>query len=384
MSAEAQAQAQVQTQFQTETKNAGAHHAPLAKIKDIELLPLLRSGKVKLVTDVVKNKKKGKADLYGGEFRWTDTNEPLLTQNGVVDSTATVVWGVPPPEKRNTGEFGKPDGPFDECDLQFATKTSGTFGELMCELNDNTYPRSIREFTERADQKDLYAGHEIDPFQFCKKTAGSLKNPAPPAEQMAYTAAADWNFTVKLKLSKYVVEKDGSRKTVPNAPFMWKLVKYVLNPQGIPVEQEIKVNSQNIHKELTRGSKILIAMRPGNGTMKAATVKVGGKPTTVNTFFPAWNFSHITMLKKGEFTATKVERSPEEIRAALEAAGVTLSFEPSGGEQQADETDEEPDENQPSGHQPAPAVGVGSTQFKPGAVGATGSDLASQFANLNV
>jgi len=357
----------------------GVTHPPVKKIMETALLPLLRSKQVKLVTDVIKGKK-GKGDLYSSEFRWADTNEPLLTSDGVVDCTATVIWGVPPPERRNTGEFGKPDGPFDDCELQFATKGSGTFGEYMCELNDSTYPQSVHEFTKRADQKEAYDGHDIDPHQFCKKFAGSLKNPAPPAEQAAYKAAADWSFSVHLKIQKYILDKKtNTRKLVPNALFMCKVVKYVLNAQGIPVEQEIKINSNNIHKELTRGSKILIAMRPGNGTMKAGIVK----GQTINTFFPAWNFNHITVLKKGEFVATKVDRSPEEIRAALEAAGVTLTYTPEG-QQDDDDDGTDPDAIVAADQAPAAATQPpsGSTQFKASSTGATGEDLAKQFANL--
>lgn len=364
-----------------EARAAGERkHAPLAKIKETVLQPLLRSGQVKLVTEVVKNKTKGKADLYSSEFRWADSNEPLLTPEGVVDCTANVIWGVPPPERRNTGEFGKPDGQYDECELQFATKSSGTFGAFMCELNDDTYPKSIHEFAKRPDQKEAYEGHDIDPHQFCKKFAGSLKTPAPAAEQKAYKDAADWTFSVKLKIQKYSVDKKTLARKMVNQLFMCKVVKYVLNQQGIPVEQEIKINSQNIHKELTRGSKLLLAMRPGNGTMKAANIK----GQTMNTFFPAWNFNHITVIKKGEYAGTKVERSPEEIRAALAEAGVTLEFESatSSASGQADDDDNDPPEEIAQAAPPSSAGG--SAQFKAPATGISGAALADQFKDLAV
>ena len=152
---------------------------------------------------------------------------------------------------------------------------------------------------------------------------------------------------------------------------MFKVVKYVLNNKGIPVEQEMKITSQTIHKELTRNSKLMLCMRLGNCTMKASPFK----QTVINTFFPAFNFGHITILKKGDSGGTMTaQRSPEEIRAALAAAGVELTMGSTEQEEQ-DDDGEDPDDSS-SAEAPAAA-------FKPGATGASGDDLAKQFANLN-
>jgi hypothetical protein len=346
------------------TTPAVSIRAPVERITDVELTTLLKTRQARIFMDVVKSKKKGASDLYSQEFQWTDTKTPVLTKEGVVDAFGTAMWGVQAPEKRNTGEYAKLDSNFDECDMTFGTKYSGTFGELMCQINDVSFPEAVIEFTQRADQKELWAGHEIDPHQFCKKNAGSLKKPAPKEEQAAYTAAADWSFPVKLK-----IEKRTKTGEISNKPFMFRVVKYVLNNKGLPVEQEIKINSQTIHKELTRNSKLLLCMRPGNCSMKAATYK----GSTINTFFPAFNFGHITVLKKGEFGGSmKADRPNEEIQARLAAAGVELTFGTT--EEEDDEAGEPGDDS---------TATVSATPFKPGAVGASGDDLAAQFAKLN-
>jgi len=345
--------------------NFEAKRNPRERITDVELTALLKTRKARIFMDVVKSKKKDASDLYSQEFQWTDTHEPILAKEGVVDCNTTVMWGVQPPEKRNTGEFGKPDGPYDECDMTMGAKYSGTYGELMCVINDQSWPEAANEFTQRPDQKANYEGHEIDPHQFCKKNAGSLKKPAPAAEQATYTAAADWSFPVKLK-----IEKRTKTGEISNKPFMFKVDRYVLSTRGLPVLQEVKITHASIHKELTRNSKLLLCMRPGNCTMKAAAFK--GK--VVNTFFPAFNIGHITVLKRGEFAGSMKadNRSQEDINAALAAAGVTLTY----GSGEAEEEEEEPE-------QPAPASGTSAAPFKPGAVGASGDDLAKQFASMN-
>lgn len=346
----------------TETK-----HAPVERISDVALTALLKTRKARIFMDVVKSKKKDASDLYSQEFQWTDTHEPILTKDGVVDCTATVMWGVQPPEKRNTGEFGKPEGPYDECDMTMGTKYSGTYGELMCVINDQAWPEAVNEFTQRADQKDKYIDHEIDPHQFCKKNAGSLKKPAPAAEQAAYVAAADWSFPLKLK-----IEKRTKTGEISNKPFMFKVEKYALNNKGVPVLVEVKITHATIHKELTRNSKLLLCMRPGNCTMKAGAYK--GK--VINTFFPAFNIGHITVLKRGEFASSmKAERSQEEINAALAAAGVSLTF--------GTEPDPEDEEEEQTEQPPADAPGSAAPPFRPGATGVSGEELAKQFANLN-
>lgn len=344
-------------------------HAPVERISDVALTALFKTRKARIFMDVVKSKKKDASDLYSQEYQWADTHEPILTKEGTVDCTATVMWGVQPPEKRNTGEFGKPEGPYDECDMTMGTKYSGTYGELMCVINNQSWPEAVNEFTQRPDQKDKYIDHEIDPHQFCKKNAGSLKKPAPANEQAAYTAAADWSFPLKLK-----IEKRTKTGEISNKPFMFKVEKYAHNTRGIPVLVEVKITHASIHKELTRNSKLLLMMRPGNCTMKAGSYK----SKVINTFFPAFNIGHITVLKRGEFAGSmKAERSPEEIAAALAAAGVSLTF----GTEPDPEEDPEEQTEQPPSDDPATVV----TQFKPGGTGTTGDDLAKQFAqNLNL
>lgn len=368
------------------SQDAPKKHAPVKRIKGYELLPLLREKKVKLVTEITKSKKKAgvTADLYSQEFRWVDTNEPLLTPDGMVDCRATPTWGIPPPERRNTGQFGKPDGEFDVCELQFGTKTGGELGELMCELNDHTYPASINEFTQRSDQKETYNGHEIIPYEFCKKFTGSATKPVSDLEQKAYQDAANWAFTVKIKIQKYITDQKTNLRKPVNHLFMCKVVKYILGPDGRPVEQEIKINSANIHKELTKGSSLLIAMRPGNGTMKAE--RNAKSKITCNTFHSAWNFNHITVLKKGEFSTSKIERSDEEIRAMLQEAGGTLAFPNDENSETYCQQDEHPDDSHNEPEDDLTKVDnptQSSAQFKPTSTGVSAVSLAAQFAQLN-
>lgn len=337
-------------------------YAPRDRIKDTEVSELIKAGKIIGVITLSINKKT-KEENYVHELVYNDgRNTPVLTKDGAIDARCKLMWGVQSLDKRNNSTYTKKDGRFDSCDMTCGTKSSGTLGEMMCLINDHVWPGAVKRFTESPSQKDNYDGFEIEAHQFCKKYAGSLKNPPPKAERDAYIAAADWTFPIKIRLEKF---------TKDNVPipgyrlFMTKLVEYKLNAFGIPVEVPINVNKNNIHLELTRGTDLKVLVRPGNGTMKADTA--GGK--TYKKFNAGFDYPHITRIKKGSGAGiTDAGRSPEEIRAMLAEAGVELTMAGSQSEDmcQADEDD--------GGNEP----GSGHVNNGP----ATADDIAKQLEGL--
>lgn len=344
----------------TETK-----FAPRDRIKDTEVIDLIKAGKIIGVVTLLKNKKTAE-ESFPFELVYNDGhNTPVLTKDGAIDCRGKLMWGVQAADKRNTGKFAKKDGRFDVCDMTCGTKTSGTFGEMMCLINDVVWPGAVKRFTESPSQVDNYDGFEIEAHQFCKKYAGSLEKPPPKTERDAYTAAADWTFPLKIRLEKF---------TKDNVPipgyrlFMTKLVEYKLNAFGLPVETPINVNKNNIHLELTRGTDLKVLVRPGNGSLKAESV--GGK--TYKKFNAAFDYPHITRIKKGSGGGiSDAGRSPEEIRAMLAEAGVDLTM---AGTQPSEDVGQPSDDDD---------CGESSASAATGAP-ATAEDIAKQLAGLNV
>lgn len=346
--------------------------SPRDRIKDAELIELIKNGLVKLVLKVVKAKKNAKTqnDTYSQTLVWCNTGEPVLTNDGKIDCIGNLLFGVQPAENRNKSEYvdNDADPRFDKIEMSGGTKTSGTFGKLMLLWDDILFPKALEEFSKDPEQKDLFNNCVADAHQYCRRNAGSMKTPAPPAVQAAYKAAEDWIFPIKIRIEKWTKDKI----PIPNHGrlFMTKLVEYVLDHRGIPVEREIKVNSKNINTEITRGTTMMFCMRPGNCSMRPTSA--AGK--VYKTFYPAFNWPHMTRIKKGSGSAIQnAERSHEEIRASLDAAGVVLTYENAQAAQQVDngqDSDEEScDPNPVSADNSGPA---------------TSSDIAKQLAGLSV
>lgn len=342
------------------------NQAPRSRIKDSEVTRLARERLIKIKFGVVKAKKgtKQQSDTYSQTLVWRNTGEPLLTPNGTIDCTGNLFFGVQPPENRNKLTDAKDADPrFDKIEMSGATKTSGTFGALMLVWDDILFPEGLEEFSKDPEYKDIFANAIADAHQYCKRNAGSAKTPAPPAVQAAYKAAEDWLFPIKLRIEKSTKDKT----PIPGGRlFMTKLVEYVLDQRGIPVEREIRVNSRNIHTELTRGSTMMFCMRPGNCFMDVNSIK----GQVYKTFYPAFDWPHMTRIKKGMGSAIQnAERSPEEIRATLEAAGVVLTIENSPALVDNDQDDGDEDAYEPgqSGGNSGPA---------------TADDIAKQLAAI--
>lgn len=300
--------------------NTEVKFAPRDRIKDTEVTELIKAGKIIGSLSVMVNRKT-KDESFPFELVYNDAyNTPVLTKDGAIDCRGKLMWGVQSSEKRNTGKFAKKDGRFDVCDMTCGTKTSGTFGEMMCLINDIVWPGAVKRFTESPGQRENYEGFVAHAHPFCKKYAGSMANPPPKAERDAYTAAADWTFPLKIRLEKFT--KD-NQPLNPYRLFMTKLVEYKLDKSGRPIETPIAVGKNTIHLELTRGTDLKVLVRPGAGSMKAEAA--GDK--TFKKFNAAFDYPHITRIKKG--TAGGISdagRSPEEIRAMLEEAGVELTM----------------------------------------------------------
>lgn len=285
-----------------------------SKITDVELLAAAKAGHIELVIDQVKDSKKG-GFKFIPTFRYVANGKLVLTESGVIDAEARLLFGVRTSDKRNTGQFAKtgPDAK-DECEMTFGTKYSGTFGALMEYVSDVMLPKAVTAFGTRPDSAEFSPTDQHFTKCVYQKEIGAKdkrNTPEGKADQAKYVAEADWRFGIVVKIET-VTEKSGERV---NRPFMWKLNEPVIEA-GRVVKREIAITSANVHEKLTRNSTFKIGMTFGPLTRKPAKVPaIGSNPAyTIWTYYPSFNIGELTLIEQAPARgAREVKRDDSEM-----------------------------------------------------------------------
>lgn len=289
--------------------------APRSSIEDVELLAAFNASTIKI--HMYKYTKKGETTTsYAQELRYVASDTPVLTREGVINTTGTIMFGPYPLEERmkyaKSSKFAasKGDGS-DDVKPTFGTKTSGTFGALMLRINDVEFPNALADFVTRLGEPKTNINRA---YEFCRKRLGSDDHPPKPEDAAKYIAAEDWRFQIPYRF-KLVENK--MTKELSWQPIMFSVIEYRITPAGGVEEVAVNVTRQNIHEIFARGTTLNIQFTLGNPTRQSASA---GIAIWFATFNPNINIIVGKPAPRGERKANLTDAKKLELARQLAAS----------------------------------------------------------------